>query len=678
MKPIKHYHQNELFDYINDLVDKKKKITIKNHLKRCKLCKDQVKNLLKTTMVISNTPIKEIPNRINYILQEVKKREKGKEFNWEWIKDTGTLFKRFKIQIALAVSILLCVGIFLIPRTGNKIYFTKVAGKVNVNQQPFHLENHYQFNLNEKLNIQTLQGSCIVQVKGEKLILIGKNTKLYYTNNFMRLHEGEIICSVNKMNPRKPLIIEVGPVHLKVIGTKFFAEKKLNVIKMGMEEGKIEVTYKEKTHTIKPQEFFMLKNREIHFGKITSEKAELFNILNEVPFIKNIKVKKFIHIQTIPPQGQLYQDEKPIDDLPIYSAIPFRKNKVYTIVKEGYIPQEINFNNQNKIFEVILERQRAPEILWNFNLKTTTSSKPLLVKNFLIIPGLNGIVYKFDINNKKIIWSFKTKNRINITPFLNNHILYFSSNDDFLYAINFHTAQLIWKKKIGTLSYSQPVLFKDKIYFANTSGLFYCLNSINGKTIWSKKFVKGFFSSPLLYKNNLYIGNLDGYLYAININNQKIVWKYKSLRRIVSSTPLIINNTLFFGSNDKYLYAINIASGKLKWKYKTDSPLFTSPLSFNKNIIIASEKGCVYAIELDTGKLKWSFYLKGQILSDPLLFNNQYILVHDKKNNFYLINHLGIPYFNFVYPVTSYITHDNEIIVSGKNYKILNFIFDRD
>ncbi len=688
MKECRKYNYNDLFFYANDLLSHIQRRNIEKHLNQCSNCKMEFEKILRLKEVLYNTPKLTAENNISFILNEAKKREK--QFNFSsffnsiiyTIREKILFFKnlRLGIQAGFCLLIVLLLSIFLLLPRQEKVYVVRAYGKIIINDKDFFSSNKYKYNLKDRLNIKVEAGECVLQINKEKLIIVKKNSDIILTeekDTILDLQKGKIICSVKNLEGKKKFIIKTEKTEFKVMGTKFYIEKVNGFTELMVKEGEIEARFNKEVFHIDKNKLFWIRDNKVSINEILEIELKYFDELNTIEFIDDLSKIKAINIKGYPQDSKVYRESKIVGETPFFMLSDSSSRKRHFIYNKGFIPEEIKLDeDKSVVYDFKLKKQKLPELLWKYKLPTKIFLKPIKINNYFIIPGVNGIIYKFNLNKQQIIWEHKINHSISIRPLFHNNIIYFASDAGYLFSIDFKSGELIWKKGIGTLVDSNPVIYNERLYFGNNNGVLYCLDIKKGKTLWSKKFNKGFFSSPIIKDNILYIGNLNGYLYALNILNKEIIWKFKTEDKIVSTTPVIKNNLIFLSSYDKYIYAIDYKNGKLKWKYKTDSEILTSPLIIEDIIVITSSKGIIYALTYKDGKLKWNYETEGEILIKSVLIDNKFILFGDKKNNLYLLNKYGIEYLKYKHDFYNYIVFNKNILIIGEKGLLYNFLIN--
>lgn len=664
------YVEEQMLNFLYDLLDDNERQKVKNHLKKCNKCREKIKKLLKIFIIIKTSPGYKPPYMFEHILNTSKKELK-KRFLRNLLLLTFIRKMSLKLRIAI-ISLFLFIAsviIFFIVPKNDYLYIIRASGDVKINNKILSNEMEFKYPLKKTISINTRNGQIILQINKQKLVLLKNNTdiKIETSNNVnIKFLKGILIGKVYKNNNVKKLTLSSDNAKFKITGTLFFIKKIDNSVEFGVKEGNVESIIQDKQINITPDEKLKISNDKITITKINQNENNLFSELNDVNVIKDFNQVRKIYLNTIPTDCQVYFKDINIGNSPLFFLVEKNINESIYVTKSNFPINEIKISGKNDyVIDFVLKKSFAPQISSKFKLKNLVFSNPLYIEGFIVIADSKGNVYKINLNDGKIIWEFKTTKRINSIPTYKDNVIYISSTDNFIYAIDFKTGALKWKRKTGALIYSAPVIYKNKLYLCNSEGEIFCL-STNGDILWHKKFDKGFFSTPAITNDNLFIGGLSGNFYSINLKSMKLNWIFKCEKRIVSS-PVIKDSLIFFGSNDKYFYAIDINSGKLKWKFLTNGEIFTSPFLYENMLLIATINGTVYSFDYKTGILKYKFDTNDKILNTPSLINDKYIGIQG-ENIFYIINKYGVYYTKINIQSTSFtITFDKKIFICGKN-----------
>ncbi len=673
MDKCKKYSTNILFNFIYDLVSDKDKKDMQIHINKCPDCAEKVESILNVKKVVQDTP------KLNYdkdVLSIINKAEHRKE-------EKSSIFNifrnfNFKLQYGLATAIIMIfISLyFFLTLEHVPVYIIKAQGNVVINNKAVIKNTRYKYDLADNMDIKIQNGECAIQIKNKKLILIKDNTELILkekNDHEIDLKKGKIICSVNNKGKGMGLIINSGDIEFKIIGTEFFVNRGNDFVECGVKKGKVSAFYNKEKYIISDKKLFIKNKKGIQQTDLVKNKLNCFDKLDNIRFINDLPKSKKIKIQGLPKNSSIYRGFDIVGETPLFIRTSSKLKDEMFIIKKGFIPLRIPMTGNDK-FYFKLEKLKNPKLIKKTGFNDTVLLRPVKVKDYLIIPTLNG-VYKFDLIKSKNVWEYKTKNRISHTPIYKNNILYFASNDNYFYAIDFNTGDMIWKKRIDITAYSLPYIYKSRIYFGTTTGKLVCLDMRKGKFLWEKQFSKGFFSSAVINNDILYIGNFNGYIYGINVNNRKIVWKLKT-QKIIGASPVIKNNLLYFSSKNHF-FCIDINNKySIKWRYKTDGDILTSPGLLEDLVVFSSSRGTIYAFDRKSGVIRWKRRTGYKIISDPLILHNRFISFCDKKNNIYVLNKYGFLYSLFKFDFTAYYIFNNHLIVFNEDKYIYNFLLD--
>lgn len=676
MTKCRKYQVDDLFKYIYDLVNKKEKAEIKMHIRQCSFCQKKIQKIKNMKQTLINTPQLEFNDDVNLIIDEACKREKKsiKDHVIDYI-DRIQQNIRLRPVIVTSIAVLLIIGLMFLPGSkSRKFYITRVSGDVHVNNESFFNELKTGYSTQKSLSIKVLKGECVLQIRDDKLIIIKTNTDVLIKeqNEYqIELNKGKIICSVRKSKNAKKLSILAGSSRFHIVGTKFYVEKNKSRIRCSVKEGRVLSILQNKTNSITDNRSIIVMKGKAEFQDLQKEDMIFFQDLKNTDFIRNIDDAKKIVIQGTPHNSSVLRRYKFQGKTPFF-IISEEKEPDLIVSRKGFIPYKISLGDKQKSnVDFKLKKIQKPLFVNKYKLSSSVFIRPIKFDDYLVIPSLDGYLYKFNLNDNRVVWEFKTKNRISTTPLYEKDKLYFASNDKYFYCLDFNTKELIWKRRIGILTYSIPVIHNNRIYLATTSGEIISLNKKNGEIVWKKCFKKGFYSSLIIDEEKLYVGDAKGFFYAIDINNRDIIWKYKTRARIIGCKPVIKDDLIYIGSSDKILYALNRETGDLVWKFNSGGPIMTSPLLFNDTIITVSTVGDIYALDPLKGNMKWHFQTSGVIIIDPVVLMNNYITLGDKNNYIYILDRNGLLYYKFNTPFNCYAVFNNQLIIfdKGKNLK---------
>lgn len=670
-----------LADYAYDLLkDEKKKKLIADHLKKCKTCRKQFTQVSIVQNILNQSKPK-ADNNFSYVLYEAKRREKEAGLLKGIIEFFADLKERWHslfalkplIQISSVLIVFAVIGFLFFRQTKDSVYISMAEGDIRVNNTDFFSQMNFKHELKNGMDVKTEKGECAFQVNREKLVIVKPDSevKLYKKKDIiLNLKKGKVLCSVRKMKNKPKMIIKTGIADFKIIGTKFYIEKLDNFIELGVKEGLVEVEYQGKKHYIDKEKLFWIKNNKIALNRLLEMEQKQFDVLQTINFIDDLSAPHFINVAGDSSKVKVFQENKVLGNLPLFKLIEKKQNKKYFIQKDGFVPQQISPQTRLvKAAKITLNKQRIPELMWSCKFPTGIIFKPLHMGDNLIIPGTNGVIYKFNLNEQKIIWKYNTQDSIQSTPIYHKNNIILVSIKGQILNIDYKTGKLIWKLNTGYSDYLSPAVSNDKIYICNNKGYMFCIDVNDGKVIWKQIFERGFITAPLIRDNTLYVGNINGRLYAFDLKKRIIKWHFQIENKVMHAQPVIYEDSIYLGSYNKNLYVLDYKTGKLKWKYKLDSEIATSPVILEELVLVTSGQGTVYALNKKNGELSWSYPTYDRILYKADIIKKKYVLLSNINNNIYLLNKYGLEYLKFKQKFFNYITYKNRIlIISDKNY----------
>ena len=663
MKNCLEHLTKDLFNYVYELLEDKEKIEVEGHTKHCSACRREIKKILKIKAVLIDSPKITFKDKVDIIISKAIEKERSSLFNQlkklaKKINKKIIYIRNFKFKlrpalISATIMALLLVGIIhILPLKQDDIHIIRAYNNAFINGKKVLSSKINKYDLQNKTDIKVLDGEMTMQIGNKCLISIKKDSEFIIRKNdnfIIDLKTGEIICIVKESALRNRLIIRTGNAKFTVKGTIFSIKNRNNIIDLKVEEGEVKLDLLNNSYSILPNKMVQIKNNKVTHKKVYAPISGL-STLEKENFINNFSKANSLYIDSCPENSRIYKNGMVIVKTPILLTLMPDTKDNYVIYSKGFNPAEINLDEITKNnLSYKLKKMTSSDLLWKYEFTCNLFANPVRINNYLINPGADGTICKYNLEKKEIIWQFKkTGIRIDTTPIFYNNKIYVNSKEGFLYSLDFKSGDRIWKRKIGRLVSSMPFIDKGKIFLGNSNGVLYCLDADMGNIIWKKEFNNGFCSSPIIKDDNLYIGNMDGYIYSINIHTKEIKWKIKTKAAIIGSKPIIVNNTLYLGSSDSSIYAIDINNGKKKWSFNTESEIFTTPLFFNNNIIVTSGDGSIYALDYQDGELKWKYNIQNKISLNPIAKNNKLIAIADKDNNVvHMLSKSGQLYFTF-------------------------------
>lgn len=685
--------------YIYDLLSDKERREIEAHLKGCVGCSDALNSLRKAQTVMSRSNRSEkAPDDLQTILIRAKKIES--EMNGRTIPFFSIFKKLIKssaVKMAaagvFAAAVILVSAVWLSSGNINYLYMTRAYGDVKVNDKKmFVAENYiYRLEIDKPVKIGVGQGQCEFQINKNKYFEMRPLTRILVEKgkdiivNFLEgLLIGKVIYDQNAIGLQ--IVAPNRNAVFSIIGTVFYVKSTNREIEFAVKEGtvRVEGNATNRPFTVHGSEIVRVGDDFVKFLTNTnsqnSNMESVFDRLDQYVIRKDFNNVRQIMIKTEPADSEIYWKEKQIGRSPLFLIGNRDQYKSLTVVKKGYVSQEIEIGNNN-VYDVKIKHELPPEVIWNMGMPGTRFISPVVASDGALLVGdESGWFYKLDPVSKKILWKFKAGLRNNSLPLAVDKIVYFSSTDEYLYAVNYDTGELVWKQKVGIMVYSGPQYSNGRVFIGNIEGNIMSLEASSGRILWSKKFDDGFYTSPLIKNGNIYIGATSGNIYSIRADNGNINWRYRTGDRIISSRPYISDKKVFFGSNDKNFYALDVDTGKLLWSVNIGGEIFTSSVDWDDAIVICSLKGDIYSLNKKDGSVIWSFKTGKKILLNPYLVRGKNLFVSAEKT-LYIFNKWGLlftqyPFENEIADFT--VSADKDVYLCGRegDMRLVRFFLD--
>ncbi|MCH8500732.1 MAG: PQQ-binding-like beta-propeller repeat protein [Aliidiomarina sp.] len=293
-------------------------------------------------------------------------------------------------------------------------------------------------------------------------------------------------------------------------------------------------------------------------------------------------------------------------------------------------------------------------LVWQHKLPTTVTASPIVSEDRLIVAGLDGVLYAFDINTQTIIWTLPTGASIRATATADANHGYVLSEDGNFYAFELATGRVTWQfKTLGQQRFSaygylniqedtpivdpwdylssSAVISNDLVIFGSSGHHVYALERATGKRVWSYKTGGAVHSSPALWGDVVIVGSWDGRIYALDAASGKLRWQFAteseqefSVWLGVQASPTVVDDQIYIGGRDGYLYRLDAATGEIEWRYDMARSWVLTTVAVSEQLVFvgSSDTGLVIAIERDTGNELWRYTTQSWNYSSPLLFND--------------------------------------------------------
>lgn len=209
--------------------------------------------------------------------------------------------------------------------------------------------------------------------------------------------------------------------------------------------------------------------------------------------------------------------------------------------------------------------------LWNVYLGSEynsvyTTSRPLVIKDKVIVPGTGGTFFVIAINTGDVLWSENISSNkqlpmlfysgdIVANPIYYKGKLYLVSQSGFTAAFDFKTSKKLWDIPIG--GFETPTISGKTIFIMGNLGLLAAIDTDTGKLRWQKQYPsyineKSFFSEkeisiykgPSLVDSKLLITNQKGIISIVNANDGSEIDTLKLDE--LSVAPIPVDGNLLF------------------------------------------------------------------------------------------------------------------------------------
>ena len=228
----------------------------------------------------------------------------------------------------------------------------------------------------------------------------------------------------------------------------------------------------------------------------------------------------------------------------------------------------------------------AVKPIWRKELNATLISKPLVLKDKIIVAQYDGLVTCFDKEGNKL-WDFDSFGNIASTPAAKDGWLTVATLQGDLFTLDLKTGNQI-----------QSIGFDEAI----TSSLL-MIDYKGTKELMIPKQSNS--------KAAVVFGTESGKLYCYDVETLQEYWENKSAKGMIQTTPLYVNDKLIYSSWDSYLYCADAREGWLIWKWRMNknfynSPAAVTPVTDGHFLFLPTPEGNIYKVDLLLGKTIWT------------------------------------------------------------------------
>jgi len=298
----------------------------------------------------------------------------------------------------------------------------------------------------------------------------------------------------------------------------------------------------------------------------------------------------------------------------------------HAIKSKALATDELVFFESGNIFYAL--DQSTGKQLWSFDTGDTqyydqidiyddTRSRAAFYNGAIYVGTSDGFIYGLNKRNGREVFKVNSdaNSPVRSSPFIKDDKLYFGDWNGLVYCYNLSNKKLIWKKR--TYTFPKPydtfggitsafTVYNNKLFFGARNPIFNVLNTESGDLEWSYTSSEGgwMYSSPVYYDSTIFIGGSDNHsLFAFDPIYGSIKWKYNSSQNIMAE-PLVSGSIITFTSGDVYkpnspgaITRLDRNSGKLISKIQLPKLSISAPIMVDNKVIFGCHDGQVYAIK---------------------------------------------------------------------------------
>jgi hypothetical protein len=354
---------------------------------------------------IMEAPVEfEAPNNLNLILEKAGQIERNPPK--KSLFDLIPLYwnSRILVPVTAACSLILGAAVIIIlnnPFAKDTLFITRTFGNVSVNNHLFTGKN-FQFDLSRKWDLSTSEGGCLVQLNREKLLYLGKNTRIQIkASSSLKVEfiKGTMIGRVIKGAKNKRLVIQASGGSFTIVGTIFSIRKESNLdgpgsLEFAVREGKVEYKSRDKTTPISKNEKITIENGISRKDRLSPAEGGELDTIKQSGIISNFNGMEKVSIRVLPDNSDIFLKNDYLGPSPAFMIIPKKSSRDLIIKKDGYMDQGIKQDGSGQNRTIVLEKSPvgSSRPMRSYVLsgdQLITKESPLLIDDFDGQKGVN-------------------------------------------------------------------------------------------------------------------------------------------------------------------------------------------------------------------------------------------------------------------------------------------------
>jgi len=167
--------------------------------------------------------------------------------------------------------------------------------------------------------------------------------------------------------------------------------------------------------------------------------------------------------------------------------------------------------------EVVFIDAKSGKTTDSYSVSETSLNNGMISGEILYFTDYEGMLYGFDIKQRKIMLSRDMKDKFRMTPVADDKNIYIGGLSGKLYAINKESFEESWKVDFEGVLNATPLVMKDKVLVPDLNRAVYFLDKRTGDIERKIEFDERVKLTPLYYKGMLFVGTDDGMVYAYEV-----------------------------------------------------------------------------------------------------------------------------------------------------------------
>lgn len=264
--------------------------------------------------------------------------------------------------------------------------------------------------------------------------------------------------------------------------------------------------------------------------------------------------------------------------------------------------------------------------VWSRAIDGTVVGRPVIVHNFVVAAGRNGVLSAFDKKSGQLAWEHTPSKQDGSVTFSDGAAagdgkVFICVGNGRLYAVRASDGGYLWDVSANMALITAPVYSQGVVYFGDQEGIFSAVDANSGNKLWGGG-AGGLINTPTPGHNGyVYFSCADGSVSGVNIKERATAWQ-TFVGSPVSTPPVTASGRIFVGTAMGSVVALSESNGGVLWNANIGGGNVNArPVVGGGAVFVGSGDGTLYALDPASGATRWSWKMGREILGAPCFEN---------------------------------------------------------